>query len=175
MSRLKFLSIKLVLLLALLPSLIIISSMIRSTVYDVYGKVYFKYTYIESIDTPSYNNQTKKILEEFNSYTDNKVVSFSKINNGRPIKIQEMKDSDVISDPFVLGWANVHLSFCLITVKKHLSKEDYRETLIHEFLHCFNYMHVSNPQDLMYYQLNYLDKEESIRQYATKVRKKFYE
>ena len=106
---------------------------------------------------------------------DGKIVSFKEIKNGRPLEIIEMVDKDNIDYPDAIGLAYSRFTGCLIKIKKGLSKHYFRETLIHEYLHCYGYGHSESPEDLMYYAINKLDKEENIRQYAIKVKKKFYE
>ena len=175
MSLFRLITIRIVLLIALFPAMLTLSLWVRQGIFEVYGRYFFKYTYIEVIDTPTYKDQTKKVLEEFNSFGDNKIISFKKINNGRPVQIREMTDLEEQLRPDVLGSAWPSTADCNIRMKKKQDPYEYRETLIHEYLHCFGYNHVPNPRDIMYFQENYLDKEDSIRQYAKKVLKKYYE
>jgi hypothetical protein len=175
MSLWRLIAIRIVLLIALFPAMLTLSLALRQGIFEIYGRFYFKYTYIEVIDTPSYGNQTKKALEEFNSFGDNKIISFKKIKNGRPVQIYEMADFEEELRPEVLGSAWPMFKDCTIRLKKRQDLIDYRETVLHEYLHCMGYDHVPDPLDLMYYQLNPVDKEDNIRQYAKKVLKKYYE
>lgn len=144
-------------------------------VYSTYAFFMFKNSYIEKIDTPSYGEYTKTVLEEFNSMGQNKIISFDKKEYGRPISIHDMPDILEESNPEVLGMAYPGLEGCTIFVKKKQFWLDYRETLIHEYLHCMGYNHSINKHDIMYKYLIPIDKEENIRYHANELRKKYYE
>ena len=152
----------------------IIANILSQYAVNLYEIKNFKYTYIKFIDTPTYPD-TKKVLEEFNAMGDNKIVSFSEMVNGRPIEISEMQEYDVKFDSDAIGIAYFNLTKCSIKIKKGLPYEDFRETIIHEYLHCYGYHHSTDPGDLMYYAINPIDKEQNIKDYAQKVKKKFYE
>jgi hypothetical protein len=175
MSLFKLIAIRIVLLIALFPAMFTLSLGLRQGLMEVWGRFYFKYTYIEIIDTPSYGNYTKLILEEFNSYGNGKIISFDKIKNGRPVRIYEMTDFEENLRPQILGSAWPMFTDCNIRIKKRQDFIDYRETLLHEYLHCMGYDHVPDMYDLMYESMISVDKEENIRQYGKKVLEKFYE
>lgn len=166
---------RIVLLIALYPAMSTLGIMLNDLTFEAVSRVFFRFTYIETIDTPSYANRTKEVLEEFNSMGDNKIIRFDKIKFGRPVKIFEMTDLYTNLKPQTLGTADVALSDCIINIKRNRNPLDFREILLHEYLHCMGYDHVPNQLDLMYESLNPVDKEDNIRQYAKKVKKKFYE
>jgi len=172
---LKSLFAKTFILVALIPAMMTVSLELRGLLIEVWGRHYFKNTYIELIDTPSYGEETKQILEEFNSLAPGPIVSFKKLKNGRPIRITEMTESSRYWNPSAIGLAWPGFLSCEIQVRIGEDFLDYREVLIHEYLHCMGYGHSKDPLDLMYYSLMLVDKEENIRQYAIKVWRKFYE
>ena len=86
-----------------------------------------------------------------------------------------MSDLEEMGRPDLLGEARPLFKSCTITLRKNQSYLNYRETVLHEYLHCMGYSHVPNKMDLMYFKLNPIDKEHNIRQYAKEVLKKFYE
>jgi hypothetical protein len=141
----------------------------------IYKILFFNKTYIALMNTPTYKNYTKLILEEFNSYGNNKIIHFESINKGRPVTISEMSDEEEQDKTEVLGYSIPLARSCSITIRKYLRYEVYREVLLHEYLHCMGYEHVKDESDLMYYALNYLDKEYSIRQYANRLLNTYYE
>lgn len=172
---LRLLAVRMVLILALSPAILISSMLVREALINIWGKAYFKYTYIESIDTTTYGSWTKEILKEFNSYGKNKIITFDKIKYGRPVMINDMPDYYESANPRTLGSTWPGFTQCVIWMRKGQSYVLYRETLIHEYIHCMNYNHTNDEYDLMYPSANFLDKEKSIRQYAVKVLKYFYE
>jgi hypothetical protein len=155
--------------------MVTVAFVVRKTTLDIYSRFYFKNTYIEVIDTPSYGNQTKEILQEFNALGDNKIISFTKIKNGRPVQIREMTSFDKRLSPYAIGMARPLFKSCTIVLRSNLDYVDYRETVLHEYLHCMGYAHSLDKKDLMYFQLNPVDKEDNIKQYAKEVLRKFYE
>lgn len=171
---LKMLLVRVVIYITLLPYLVLCAAIIDYVAFNVYAKLYFNQSYIISIDTPSYP-QTAVVLQDFSNLSGTKIVSFEDIPNGRPIDIAEMEDGNDEYTPNMLGVAYSRFDSCSIRLKKDMDPEVFRETLIHEYLHCYGYMHVLDEADLMYPTLNLIDKEENIRQYAIKVRKYFYE
>lgn len=144
-------------------------------VYKTYAYFMFKNSYIAQINTPSYGEYTKTVLEEFNSMGDNKIISFTEKKYGRPIVIHDMPDIIEQANPETLGMAYPGLEGCTIFVKKKQFWMDYRETLLHEYLHCMGYEHTIYKNDLMYKYLIPVDKEQNIRYYANELRKKYYE
>lgn len=157
-----------------MPYILLISSVFADVLIDFYGTKTYHKTYIKSINTPNYSN-TKKILEKFNALGDNKIVSFVEKVNGRPIVIEEMSEIDKKLSPGAVGIAFNTIIKCRIVVLPGLSEIEYEEVLLHEYLHCYGYDHVDNYRDLMYYSLVPVDKEQNIKDYAQKVKKKFYE
>lgn len=136
---------------------------------EVYSK-----NYINSISLLSYT-KAREILQEFNKLGDNKIVNFSPIKNGRHIDIREMTKFDMILGNTYLGMAITLYTKCLILIRPGLDDKIFREVLLHEYLHCYGFKHTEQAEDLMYFELNLVDKEENIRQYAIKVKKLYYE
>ena len=159
---------------AILPYMFVLAEVLADKALIIYGRLFFGKTYIQSINTPTYS-KTEDVLLEFNSMGDNLAVKFGEIENGRPITVEEMTVLDELMFGEAIGLAIPKLTRCTIKIRKGLSKLTFRETLIHEYLHCFGYMHVDDSKDLMYYALNPIDKEENIRQYAKRVKREFYE
>lgn len=143
-------------------------------IFAVYGKLVFRTSYIEYINTPTYNN-TRKVLSDFSDMSGGQIVSFDKIQLGRPITISEIEYDDDTFAPEVLGVAYPSYTKCNIKIRKDLEDSVFRETLIHEYLHCYGYWHVLNENDLMNPTLNPVDKEENIRHYARSMKEYFYE
>ena len=164
-----------ILYLALFPYILALTVFGLNIGADVYSKYKFKKTFIESLNTPTFPN-AREILQQFNSYGDNKIVSFTAIENGRPIVIEEMTDieENVLFED-VAGLAYPKLTSCTIKLRRNLDTKELKDTLLHEYLHCYGYDHVDNPEDLMYYSINPVDKENNIREYAKKLKEEFYE
>lgn len=172
--ELKKLFIRIILYIALLPYAVAAVMLFSSFLLNIYVKHTFKKTYVQSINTPTYP-KAKDILLEFNSYADGVIVQFENVENGRPIIIQEMSDFDDQIFPSVAGIAFPKFTGCVIKLNRELSAKEFRETLIHEYLHCYGYDHIEDEKDLMNPSLNYLDKDESIRDYARRLKEDFYE
>ncbi len=174
-KTLKKLFIRLVLYVAFFPYMLIAAQYLGPKLIVIFGRLlYFKNTYIESIKTPSYP-KTKEILKEFNSMGEDVIVSFDKIANGRPLDIAEMTEIDMSLFPDAAGVAYPNLRKCSIRVRAGMDEIIYRAVLIHEYLHCYGYQHTSDSEDIMYYLVTYLDKENNIRYYARKMKVDFYE
>lgn len=174
--RIKDFLYKFTLYIALVPYLMFIMFFIELKLFDMFTFLMFKNSYIQQIDMPTYGNeQTKEILQEFNGMADNKIITFDKISFGRPVYITEMTQEIQEINAAAIGLTMPRLTECRVYVQKGLSHADFRETLLHEYLHCLGYDHVEDPTDLMYFMAIPVDKEENIRQYAKKVLEKFYE
>lgn len=129
--------------------------------------VMIPYTYVDSINTTKYNKAIiKSILDEFNEMGDNVIVKYKK--GIRPITITEVEDFSL------LGEAYVRTEKCEIIIKKGLDFKLLRETVLHEYLHCFDYDHIKVPGDLMYPSDAYEASEASIKDYAKDLHRKFY-
>lgn len=149
----------------------VLGLMLSQVTFDAYGMMFFDETYIAQIQTPSYsNNLTMEILEEFNAMGGGKIVSFSPIKNGRPVTITEVDPEDNI-----LGSTLPAFTKCTITIRKGLPYAEYRETLLHEYLHCYGVGHTNDKRDLMYWAMIPVDKDANIKYHAEKLRKTFYE
>jgi hypothetical protein len=139
--------------------------------------VKFKQSYVSSINTSYYSEGTiKEILNEFNKKGDDKIVQFNKIEGGRPITINEVTDDNIVFKvlfPEAIGITYPLYDKCTIYLLNSLSYDTLRETVIHEYLHCFNYEHVSDRSDLMYEFDNNEDKEASINKYAKDLEAKY--
>jgi hypothetical protein len=171
---LRKLIVRMMLYTALMPYFISLTTLLTKSLFNLYGIKNFHKSYIATINTPSYKN-TRKVLEEFNALGDNKIVSFSEIPDGRPIEIVEITPIDRQISPGAVGTTYAKITRCTIKMAQGLDEIEYRETLLHEYLHCYGYDHVDDYKDLMYYSLFPVDKEENIRHYAKEVKKKFYE
>lgn len=173
-KTLRFLIVRVILYVALLPYMTLVAKFLLDNGIKVYGKFFFHKTYVKSINLPSYP-KAKAVLEEFNRLGDNKVVSFDEIKDGRPIEITEMDEYDRMFYSEAVGIATPRLTQCHITIRKGMSDVEFRETLIHEYLHCYGYMHTNDEKDLMYAYLVLVNKDENIKQYAQKLKREFYE
>lgn len=138
----------------------------------VYSYMFYHRSYIQSIDTPSYGKLTKLYLDEFNAMADGGIVVYT--SNTRPITIQEQPILLQLMYPNAIGLAVPTPTKCNIYIKPGLDASSYRETLIHEYLHCFDYQHTSDRKDLMYYAEVPVDKEDNIKYYAIDLKRKYY-
>lgn len=129
-------------------------------------------TYVELILSPKKGDQIKKALDKFNNLGYNNAVKYE---GRRPIFIYEANLPDG-----VLGRAMPNLLFCAIEISSKIDDDSVLEdTVMHEMIHCFFYLHSDVPCTLMYYnydprcpkQLMELSKE----QYAKEIAEKFYE
>jgi hypothetical protein len=154
---------------------LIFSLIFNQLYYDIYSLLYFNKTYVAEINTPSYGTMTEEVLSEFNMYGKGKIISFVKINKGRPVYIREMTLEQERQNPYTLGMTFPWFKECLIYMRSGLDSETFKDTLLHEYLHCMGYGHTIDKKDLMYYSLYSIDKTENIKQYARKVLRKFYE
>lgn len=126
------------------------------------------HTYVKSIDTPTYDNkEVKKILDEFNEMGNNDIVFYE--GGFRAITIGEgTEDDGNVGEALPLPFN------CDIRLSKTMHYKLMRETLLHEYLHCFGYDHVKEPGDLMYPTDMYPATETSIKEYAKRLRRKLY-
>lgn len=134
----------------------------------------FRYmdSFVVKIDTPHYgNDSTKKYLQYFNSLGDNKAVSFDSENGkyDRTIVISEL--GTIPGKETTIGQAYPRWDHCHIVIEKGLDEYSYAMVLYHEYLHCLGYSHVEDPEDLMYYSLNW-SSVENLRKYAQDVKKR---
>lgn len=163
--------------LILYSQLILLAPMVSPVIYDKLAIYTLPRTYIATIDTPTYtNNRTKAILENFNILGDSKAVKFGPIDAGRPISIYEMDENNILYKllfPDSIGMTHTYLDKCIIYLKKGQNPVTYRETVIHEFLHCMNYKHSPAVNDVMFKADNKENKEASIKRYAKELESKY--
>lgn len=118
---------------------------------------------------------TKKHLDNFNQLGNNKILRYKVTEHPRPITIEiralGVDFYEEINKDAILAYAQSDERGCKIVVRNDLVTEtQFRNTLIHEFLHCYSYDHVNDEQDLMYSEDNPdVDMEPSIRKYAKEV------
>ena len=138
--------------------------------------VYINGSYIESIDLPTLgNDEAKKVLDGFNAKVGGGIVRYGK--GYRPIRIREGEPINFDPDKVTVGQAMPLPNGCQITLNpKHIyDSKDFREVLLHEYLHCFNYGHNEKDRnDLMYPTTGGNVSEENITHYAKELKKKLY-
>jgi hypothetical protein len=137
-------------------------------------------SYIGNINTPSYSS-TESILKDLNNRGSGEVVKFSGF---RPIFIFEQDlnkrdrsrtlESGEESGYDILGMAWSLPMYCLILMHDNLEEKLYRTTLIHEYLHCFNYGHSDDVSDIMYSSNHPRLRDDSIDKYLKEL-KELYE
>lgn len=115
---------------------------------------------------------TKKHLDNFNELGHNNILRYEVTESPRPIYIEIRalgKDfyEEVYKDS-ILAYAQATDKDCRIILRNDMhTEEEFRNTLIHEFLHCYYYDHSPNESDLMYWEENsFVNLEPSIRKYA---------
>lgn len=139
---------------------------------NIQGQMIYHRTYIKSIES-SYNNLPKMFLDEFNDMADGGIVKYEE--DFRPVTIKDQPIEMQIMYPNAIGLTMSYLNKCDIFIRPGLDIASFRETLFHEYLHCFDYMHTQDPKDLMYYAEVPVDKEENIKYYAKDLKRKYYE
>lgn len=156
--------------------LLLIAPFVAPDISNLLLKYTIPQTYILTIDTPTYsNNATQEILEEFNKLGNYNAVKFGiRGQLGRPVTIKEMDENSLLYRyvwPTAIGLTNVFLDKCIIYLKKGQNSITYRETVIHEYLHCMGYQHVTARNDVMYKADNKENKDASIIKYAKELDK----
>lgn len=106
------------------------------------------HTYVQSVDLPTLNTvEALRIIQEFNYMSGGTAIKYSGI---RPIIIKEAPLID--AEGSILGIAYPGFNQCTITLaySKIKTKEQYRDVLLHELVHCYFYEHSdAGPEDLM--------------------------
>jgi hypothetical protein len=140
--------------------------------YLIYGQLFFHNSYINEVFTPYYTSEdTMMLLKEFDSMAGGGIV---KLQGSRPINITEMPMVIQLMYPDSLGITFLEFKKCNIFIRPYLDHITFRETLFHEYLHCFAYDHSPNPKDLMYYAEVPVDKEENIKYHAKELKERYY-
>jgi len=137
--------------------------------------IYINGSYIQGINLPTLgNNEAKAILDGFNAKVDGGIVRYGR--GYRPIVIKEQELEHDEPGKIKLGQARVLPDVCEIALNpKYLNNyKDLREVLIHEYLHCFNYGHTTNKNDLMYPEHGDNISEENIEYYAKELKRRLY-
>lgn len=115
--------------------------------------------YLALIDTPSYTNElTQRILIEFNELGSGEAVIwggqsiFGTILD-RQITIKETDTCEYEKNAEIhncVGIAHCSVVRCDIEVKKGMKAPEYRQVLLHEYMHCMGFDDNKDPNDLMY-------------------------
>ena len=137
--------------------------------------VLFPSTYVKSINTPIHSSfKVRKILEEFNSYGDNRIVNFE--SGIRPIIITESSIADKNGNR-VVGQAINLPTVCYITLNPNMWDDlELKQVVIHEYIHCYGFDHTKDIEDdIMSPVYISSPREENIRHYARKLLKLLHE
>lgn len=147
--------------------------------YKITDPTLIKNSYIAEIKADFINtNLVKKHLDIFNEYGHNQIVRYKPeeaFSKPRPITIEVRKLGvdfyEELNKDGILAYASSDESSCKIIIREDLYTEiQFRDTLIHELLHCYEYDHKNwDEKDLMYYEDNENDKLPSIKKYAEDV------
>lgn len=131
-----------------------------------------KNSYIASIELGDRSDLAFSALALFNVVEPGTV----RFEGKRPIYLKELGEVDLIMFPNLLGRAYPFHNKCLIKVNPLIKSERiFISTVLHEYVHCLGYLHVDNPNDLMYPYGNDLSSE-TIIDWAKKIKKEiFYE
>ena len=99
---------------------------------------------------PGHNLTTRFALYDFNRRVPTNIVPYG---GTRPVNIYPLKGVVKIIHPSALGVAYPGLNSCDIymNMEELTNYKIFKNTLVHEYLHCLGYNHVDNPNDLMYY------------------------
>lgn len=119
-------------------------------------------------------NLVKKHLDKFNELGHNVVVKYkvsSDMDKPRPITIEVRALGKTFYEELnkyaILAYATSRVDSCTIVLRNDMVTEiQFRNTLIHELLHCYLYDHTKDKKDLMYYSENNEDLAPSIKKYA---------
>lgn len=122
--------------------------------------------YLSSVNTPTYtNDRTQRILLDFNQLGGGEAVIwggesvFGSLLD-RQITIRETDKCEFEKDNELhncVGLATCGMVKCEIVVKKGMEPLEYRQVLLHEYMHCMGYDDLREDKDihdLMYYEEN---------------------
>lgn len=144
--------------------------------YKFYTPYLIRNSYIADIKADLLDRElAKKHLDNFNKMGHNGIVNFSVTERPRPIRIEIRKLGETFYEHLrgdsILAYTQADENGCLIVMgNDSITEEQFRNTLIHEFLHCYFYDHVKDSSDVMYWEDNsFVDMEPSIRRYAKEV------
>lgn len=164
-----------VLILAILTQLTPVIFFVTGLAYNKYiqPKI-IKATYVGEIKgDPIEQAMIKDALVYFNNFGEGKIVKFEKPNSrfARPI---EFSIHDFRKDIFLnnlAGLTTINGNNCKIQVYPTSDPVEFKQVLIHEYLHCMGYNHVDKQSDLMY--PSYIEvKESNIQKYADELKAK---
>ena len=164
-----------VLILSIIAQMMPIIGMVAEVVYDraVWPRI-LKETYIAEIKgDPTEKAIIKDALDYFNNMADGKIIRYDKSESyfARPVTL-EMHDFE--KDLFfnnLDGLTFVKSDSCKIQVRPTSNPVEFKQVLIHEYLHCMGYDHIDNPEDVMYPSYSEV-KEENLKKYAEELKKK---
>lgn len=115
--------------------------------------------YLSSIDTPTYtNDRTQRILLDFNELGGGEAViwggqSIFGTLLDRQITIKEIDKCEFEKKGeihYCVGIAHCSVVRCDIEIKKGMKALEYRQVLLHEYMHCMGFDDNQDPKDLMY-------------------------
>jgi hypothetical protein len=135
---------------------------------------YYSCTYIKEIDLPTLDgNAVADILERFNAMGGGRIV---KIKGCRPVTIKEGRLMSFNPGYNTLGVTISLPKSCQIVLDNKFinSYKELRATVLHEYLHCFDYEHVRPKNDLMSFSDNDTVSEENIESYAKDLERKLH-
>ncbi len=127
-------------------------------------------SYISHVYTPS-NSKASAYLEELNNRGYGEVV---KDSGSRPIFVVEDNLNKIEREGYILGVTWALPAFCLIVMDNNLPPETYRQTIWHEYLHCFYYGHSNKKHDIMAAYLDPQLNEDTVDNYLKEL-KEIYE
>lgn len=143
--------------------------------YNLLHPILIRASYIAEIKGDLLNVElTKKYLDKFNKYGHNNIVKYKAPKGiARPITIEIRpfgKDTyEKLQKDIMLGYAISTERSCIIVIKDDLvTEEQFKQVIIHEFLHCYFYDHTDINGDLMYPYYT-PPKDSNIQAYALEV------
>lgn len=132
--------------------------------------IYAPHSYIANIKVIGYNKQELlNIIKDFDNLGAEDAIKFS--NDGsvfsRPIFIEEKPKLGKL----ILGITYALPDYAAIYLTPGMDDVTLRETLIHELLHAYFYLHTDDVFDIMYPVSNNFNKEESIIKYSKELKR----
>ncbi len=164
-----------VLILAVLAQLSPLIIMLSQVGYEKYIQPrIIKATYVANIyGDPTERAMIKDALDYFNSFDEDKIIIFEKpgtyFDRAMTFEIHDFSKDLFLSN--LAGLTSINEKGCKIQVYPTSDPIEFRQVLIHEYLHCMGYNHVDNTKDIMY--KSYIEvKEDNIQKYADELKAK---